>query len=163
MKRIDVDSLVRCVEKSLMDNGFLFDITSTTQEEVKDELIFNSGFGMIANEASEDSDFDVDIDESKFINDKFYKDNWIKVTFGDVVALICVNTECDNLLISAIEVNDFYKNQGFGKIIVKGIEQYAEEDDFEKIVLHSFDTEAESFWEHMDYIKTDCGKMYKNI
>ena len=164
MKRIDVDGLVRCIEKSFMNNGFLFDVTSVTQEEVKDELIFNSGFGMIANEASEDSDFDVDIDESKFVNDKFYKENWAKVTYGDnTIAFVCINTEGDNLLISAMEINAFYRNYGFGKIIAKGIEMYAEEDGFERIVLHSFDTEAESFWEYIGYAQSDCGRMYKNI
>lgn len=163
MKNINVYDIIKCMEKTFMNNGFLFDITSVTQEDVKYELTFNSGFGMIVNETSKDSDFDVDIDESKFLNDIFYKENWIKITFGDVIAFVCINTEGDNLLISALEINRFYKNQGFGKIIVEAIERYSKEYGFERIVLHPFDTESESFWEHMGYTNSNCGRMYKNI
>lgn len=162
--KIDVDSLVSCVENSFMDNGVVFEVTSVTQKEVKDEIFFDSKFKMLSNEATNDSEFDVDIDDSKFMNDKFYRENWIRVSYGDIIAFACVNTEgMNNLLISAIEVCEDNRGDGFGRMLVEGIESYARSDGFESVVIHSFDTEAEGFWEHIGYLEGNCGKMYKNL
>lgn len=163
MKSIDVNCLINCVEESFMDNGVVFEVYSVTQKEVKDEIFFDSKFRMLSNENTKDSVFDVDIDESKFMNDTFYRKNWVKVSYSDTIAFACVDVSNDNLLISAIEVNEDNRGDGFGKILVEGIERYGISDGFKKIVLSSFDNDAESFWEHMGYTHSDCGRMYKNI
>ena len=163
MKNIDVNCLVSCVEETFMDNGVVFDVNSVTQREVKDEIFFDSKFKMLSNESTKDSEFDVDIDDSKFMNDTFYRENWVRVSYGDTIAFACVNVSNDNLLISAIEVNEDNRGDGFGRMLVEGIERYGISEGFEKIVLSSFDNESESFWEHMGYTNSDCGRMYKNI
>lgn len=163
MKNIDVDDLVTCIEESFLDNGVVFDVYSLTQNEVKEEISLESGFNMLSNEKTKDNEFDVDIDESKFLNDTFYEENWVKVSYGNAIAFVCVNVSNNNLNISAIEVNEDCRGYRFGRMIVEGIENYAINEGFETIVLSAFDSDSNSFWEHMGYNNSDCGVMYKNI
>ena len=162
-KSIDISNLTMCIEDAYSDNGYLFGVENVTQEVVKNELSNEGTFRMLTNESTADSVFEVDIDDSKFLNDKSYRNNWIIVSYGYPVAVLCVRAENENLCVSAMEVSSEERRQGFGSMLVRGVEKYARHDGFRKVVVNPFDTDAEGFWTHMGYTMCDCNRMYKTI
>lgn len=153
------------IENSFMDNGIVVDVEHITQYDVKERIRYlTEDFCMLTTESTEDSCFDVEPNESKFLNDDNYRDDWFCVSYGDFLAFICVKIdECENLLISALEVGSRFRGQGFGKNIVEAVESYAFMNKIEKVYVHAFDSNAEKFWENMGYEYGPDGKMYKNI
>lgn len=163
MKRIDVYDLITKIEENFLDNGFIFEVTNITQDEVKEDIRYHDDFKMLANEFTNDSQFSVEIDESKFLNDKNYEKDWFKIFYGDDIIYVCLRNDEENVEISAIEVNKNYRGDGFGKIVVEAIENYATNQKFKGVKVYSFDTEAESFWNHLGYFDNGNGYLYKEV
>lgn len=166
MKEISTYHLVNRVDNAFLSKGIGQVITIENQEEIKNS-ISETKFPKLTTEATKDNDSVVGIDESRFMNDKFYEKYWIKAAYGVTLVLACVNIEEDNFLISAIEINNDYKYTSYKclkEILVKGIEDYAYYDEgFMSVVVYPFDTEDRDFWKEMGYVETDDGKMYKNF
>lgn len=124
------------------------------QKSVKGHLVFldmTRKFPMICNEYTQDSNIDVDIDESKFLNDKSYNGIWILGGSEDTIDFIlCLKTYEQILFIDVLEVNSEMRNQGIGGNVVSIIESVAEQY-FSAIFVSPFDTDAINFWEHMEY------------
>lgn len=164
MSNISIDGIITSLEESFMDNGMMFDVSSISQSDVKEEIGFDPMFKMLNSEYTKDSKFTVSSDESKFLNDKFYRNHWIMISYGYRIAFICVDGEGEDILISAIEVSEDCRGEGFGKMIVDGIENYAGNNGFERVVVYPFDTDSKSFWRHIDYEESEfSNRMYKNV
>ena len=73
MNKLFIDDLVERLE-------FEFTIQKTNQKGVKSQIIkmeMESKFPMICYEHTEDSEFEVSADESKFLNDNMHDGTWI--------------------------------------------------------------------------------------
>lgn len=163
MKRIDVHYVITEIEENFQNNGLSFEVINVTQDEVKEDIRYQDGFRMLANEFTNDSQFIVDIDESKFLNDKKYEKDWFKILYGDDIIYVCLRNDEENVEISAVEVNNLYRGSGFGKIVVEAIENYATNQNFKGVKVYSFDTEAEFFWNHMGYFYNENEYLYKEV
>lgn len=134
-----------------------------SQEELKEYLI-NTGecdnFPMISYEYTEDSNIDVGIDESKFLNDKEYtKGVWIQIfneNTGEDSAILHIveNNHIRDIKISVMEVSTQERGNGLGSKIIDAIIDSATER-FETISCSPFDTNAMNFWSSMDFMVTD--------
>lgn len=163
MKRINVYDVITEIEENFHDNGFVFEVTNMTQDEVKEDIRYQDGFKMLANEFTNGSQFSVEIDESKFLNDKNYEKDWFKIAYGDDIIYVCLRNDEENVEISAFEVNKTCRGNGFGRIVVEGIEKYARNRSFNGIKMQAFDTKAESFWNHLGYFDNGNGYLYKEV
>lgn len=161
METLNTYEMIQEMEEFFLNLGYCFEIRSLTQNEVKNEIEYDSNFKMLTCEMTEDSQFSVTPDESKFLNDKMYDKNWIAVSYGDCIILSCIELAGEKLKIAAMEVSEAYKGQGFGKIIVKAIENYAYSNGISAVSIRAFDSSAHSFWEHMGYEDMEDGSMVK--
>ena len=155
MNKFFIDDLLERLE-TLSDTVKVID-----QQSLKKAFIlygylgYQDNFPMICNEYTPDSNFDVDIDESKFLNDKSYNGTWIVGCDDDTFNfLICLKTYEQILFIDVLEVNEDMRGQGLGGNIVSIIESVAETY-YPTISVSPFDTDAINFWEHMEYYKEE--------
>lgn len=163
MCKLKVSDVITVIEETFIDYGAFFEVTNVTQEEVKNDLKYQNFFRMLTNEYTKDTSFCVEIDESKFLNDKNYEKEWFKISNGEIIAYVCLSCDNNDVNISAFEVCEDYRNEGYGGIIVKAIETYSKENDFDGIKVKSFDSSAESFWKHMGYSEKNDGYLYKEV
>ena len=132
-----------------------------TQKEMKTLLLDENQFPMICNEHTPDSNFEVTVDESKFLNDKSHNGTWILGGSEDSIDFIlCLKTYEQILFIDVLEVNSEMRNQGIGGNVVSIIESVAEQY-FSAIFVSPFDTDAINFWEHMEYCQEKNGNWIK--
>lgn len=151
----------------LMDRmGNELTILECDQKCVKETIIdmgMEDKFPMICYEHTEDSDFDVTIDESKFLNDSMHQGSWlIGKNDDDIVFIINLNKYGKRLEIDALEINVDYRGDGFGGNVVDVIESVAE-NYYNEISVSPFDTDAMNFWNHMDYMEADNGLFIKSL
>lgn len=120
-------------------------------------------FPMICFETSNDNCFNVQTSESKFLYDPMYKGTWIIGIENDTIAFIMCLRNINSLLhIDAFEVNTDMRGQGVGGNVVSVIESISE-NYFENIAVSPFDTDAMSFWEHMEYEEGNNGYWLKDM
>jgi len=164
MNKLFVDDLVDRLENNI-------DVVNVWEQRgVRDWFILDGeqylNFPMTCFEHTDDSNFEVDIQESKFLNDSAHKGTWIIGGNGEQIDFVLNLQECyGNILeIDVFEVNEKQRGYGLGGNIVSIIESIAY--DYYKVIRVSpFDTSAMNFWDHMDYkeglngywIKTLCG------
>lgn len=148
--------------------GFEMDtIVKGDQKKVKEKLIELGDcdhFPMICYEHTSDSNFDVDITESKFLNDSSHSGTWLMGINDDEIAFIINLKKKSNsiLEIDAMEIRDDLRGQGLGANIVAVIESVAEQY-FSAICISPFDTDAWNFWERMEYDSWKDGYLIKNL
>lgn len=120
-------------------------------------------FPMICFEKTDDSAFEVSIDESVFLNDSSHNGFWIMGQDDDYIHFI-LNLKENNgsLEIDAFEVNANMRNEGIGGNIVSMIESMAE-NYYDSIIVSPFDTDAMNFWEHMEYEEGKNGYWIKEL
>ena len=111
-KIIDKDAVKNEIESEFLDNGMCVEVEILTQEDVKKELMYSSNFPMLTNETTDNITSNVDIEKSKFLNDKLYEDNWFSVNYCDIIVLFCLRVSEDNIVISAIETNSGFRYMG---------------------------------------------------
>jgi len=151
MNKLFIDDLLEKME-NLSDTVKVID-----QGSLKNIIILYdcNQFPMICNEYTPDSNFDVDIDESKFLNDRSYNGTWIIGCNDDTIDfLVCLKSYEQMLFIDVLEVNEDMRGQGLGGNIVSIIESVAETY-YPTISVSPFDTDAINFWEHMEYYKEE--------
>lgn len=163
MCKLKVSDIITEIEETFIDYGTFFEVTNVTQEEVKNDLKYQDGFKMLTNEYTKDTTFCVEINESKFLNDKNYEKEWFKIAYGEIVAYVCLRCDNNDVNISALEVCENYRNEGYGGIIVKAIETYSKKNGIEKIYVSAFDSSAESFWKHIGFVEDNNGYLYKEV
>lgn len=163
MKQIEPIYLINDIEQNFNNKGMCcVEIDCYTQQEVKESLIYESGFPMLTNEYTNESPYEVDIDTSKFLNDEYYDTYWFRISNGVTIVYVCIKPIGEDLEISAIETNNSYRNMGFGGTVIGGIELFALSNGFNSIVVSAFDSESERFWENNYYEKDELsGKMIK--
>lgn len=159
MNSLFLDDLLENLEEIVPDVW-----TTGSQESMKyklDEEYWK--FPMICFERTDDSSFEVPMDESKFLNDSSHKGLWIAGCDDDIIHFI-LNLKENNgsLEIDAIEVNVNMRGEGMGGDIVSSIETAAE-DRYDKIIVSPFDTTAMNFWEHMGYDEGRNGYWMKEL
>lgn len=142
-------------------------VEQTNQKSVK-ELLTNCEYGevfpMISSEYTPDSNFNVDISESKFLNDNVHNGCWFVCgEEGDVIyCLINLKQIGEVLEIDTFEVNKELRCQGIGGNVVNCIEDIAERY-FDAIYVSPFDTDAMNFWCHMGYEEDNMGNWVKKL
>ena len=122
-------------------------------------------FPMISFEKTDDSDFTVDVIDSKFLNDEIYDFNWIVISDDtDIIGLMCIGYYTDYIKIEVFEINKNYRNLGYAKQIIENFENSIENNKCD-IRLVPYDTSAMSFWEHMgyNYLNINSDELFKNI
>ena len=147
--------------------GNLSDTVNTIdQESLKNTIILfgcQNQYPMVCNEYTPDSNFEVGIDDSKFLNDRNYNDTWIIGCDDDTINfLVCLKTYERTLFIDVLEVNEDMRGQGLGGNIVSIIESVAETY-FPVISVSPFDTDGINFWEHMEYEENKNGHWVKKL
>lgn len=162
MNKLFVDDLVESLE-SCTSTG----VKVCEQKDVKTELVNQDlldRFPMISFEKTNDSQFLVDVDESKFLNDPGHQGSWILASDWDDVPLFIINLKSKGniLYIDALEVNVDERGQGLGGRVVSIIENVAC-NYFDYVVISPFDTDAINFWEHMGYIEDDKGNWVRDL
>ena len=116
-------------------------------------------FPMTCYEYTNESEFEVSIDESKFLNDETHSGDWI------MIQNICVmRIEPDNnvLEIDSFEIGENYRNEGFGRKIIEGLE-HVSKSYYDTIRVIPFDENAKYFWKHLEYKEDKDEKLYKKI
>ena len=155
-----MDDLVERLE-TCYDNVQILD-----QKSVKGHLVLldmQSEFPMICNEYTPDSNFEVTIEESKFLNDRTYNGTWIIGGSDDFIDFIlCIKTYEQRLFIDALEVNESMRCQGIGANVIAIIESVTEQY-YDSISVSPFDTDAINFWEHMEYSPERNGNWIKEL
>ena len=141
-------------------------IINTDQKNLKN-LICNMDmedkFPMVCHEYTEDSNFEVSINETKFLNAKTHRGHWIVGMNDDEIVFICnLNAYGMRLDIDTLEVNKDYRGNGLGGNIVAVIESVAEHY-YSEISASPFDTEAGNFWNYMDYLEWRDGNLVKPL
>lgn len=148
MNKLFVDDLVDRMGNELT-------ILETDQKGMKDLIVkmeMEDKFPMVCYEHTEDSEFDVSIDESKFLNDTTHDGTWILGKNDDeIIFVINLQAVKNKLIIDAFEVNVDYRGEGFGANVVATVESVAEHY-YKEISASPFDVEAGNFWNHMDYL-----------
>lgn len=125
---------------------------------------YQEQFPMVCWEKTDDSPFQVSIDESKFLNDNIYdRGLWIYIADVDKepYALINLLMKCDSVEIQALEVAEQYRKRGIGKFIVNTIIDNGKHE-YKYIEVSAFDTCAAEFWKHLGFKEKD-GKLVKKI
>ena len=126
MNKLFVDDLTERLE-------YVFDtVTEYTQDGVKRILMDTkefSFFPMVSFEHTNDSNFDVDISESKFLNDPSHKGAWIiGVNEDEILFIVNLKNKNNSILeIDTLEIRDDLRGQGIGTNIVSMIELVAEQ------------------------------------
>ena len=160
MNKLFIDDLVDRMGNELT-------ILETDQKGMKEQIIemeMEDKFPMICYEHTEDSEFDVSIDESKFLNDTTHDGTWILGKNDDeIIFVINLQAVKSKLIIDAFEVNVDYRGEGFGANVVATVESVAEHY-YKEISASPFDVDAGNFWNHMDYLTwTDEGELVKPL
>ena len=120
-------------------------------------------FPMICHEYTEDSNFEVNINDSIFLNDNLHRGTWLVGMNDDEIIFICnLNTYGTRLDIDTFEVNKDYRGDGLGGNILATIESVAEHY-YDEISASPFDTDAGMFWIHMDYLEWRDGHLIKPL
>ena len=148
MNKLFIDALVERM-------GYEFDdISVNTQDEVRKTIVEMKeydAFPMICYEYTNDSNFEVEISESKFLNDLLHEGTWIMgINEDEIVFLLNLKDMGKSILeIDTLEVNSEMRGLGIGANIIATIESVAE-DFYDKIVVSPFDTDAQNFWRKME-------------
>ena len=142
-------------------------VTKVSQEYLKEYIQENqsdAAFPMVCIEYTNDSNFIVDIDESKFLNSKDYDLTWLIGSDYDGYPsfLLCLDSCENNLSIEVFEVNNFMRWKGIGANVLSILESVAEKY-YTHISVSPFDTDAINFWEHMEYVEGKNGKWIKKL
>jgi GNAT superfamily N-acetyltransferase len=120
-------------------------------------------FPMISYEHTRDSIFEVEISESKFLNDLSHIGTWIMGTNEDeLIFILNLKSKGDILEIDAFEIRDELRGQGLGSNILAVIESVAEQY-YNAIAVSPFDTDAQNFWECMEYEEWRDGYLIKQL
>lgn len=161
MNKLFIDALVERM-------GYEFDdISVNTQDEVRKTIVEMKeydAFPMICYEHTNDSNFEVEISESKFLNDLSHEGTWIMgINEDEIVFLLNLKDMGKSILeIDTLEVNDEMRGLGIGANIIATIESVAE-DFYDKIVVSPFDTDAQNFWRKMEYDEDKNGIFAKEV
>lgn len=161
MNKLFIDALVERM-------GYEFDdISINTQDEVRKTIVEMKeydAFPMICYEHTNDSNFEVEISESKFLNDLSHEGTWIMgINEDEIVFLLNLKDMGKSILeIDTLEVNDEMRSLGIGANIIATIESVAE-DFYDKIVVSPFDTDAQNFWRKMEYDEDKNGIFAKEV
>ena len=108
-------------------------------------------FPMICFEETNDSSFRTFPSESKFLTDPEHRGTWVIGSEDGIINFImCLKSEGSNLYIDTFETNKDLRGQGIAGNIISVVESVAEMY-FKYILVSPFDTDAISFWEHMEY------------
>ena len=141
-------------------------ILKTDQKSLKDlicRMDMEDKFPMICHEYTEDSNFEVSINESKFLNDVMHRGTWLVGMNEDEIIFLCnLNAYGISLDIDTFEVNKDYRGEGLGGSIVSVIESIAEHY-YNEISASPFDTDAGTFWVHLDYLEWRDGNLVKPL
>lgn len=141
-------------------------ILKTDQKSLKDlicRMDMEDKFPMICHEYTEDSNFEVSINESKFLNDVMHRGTWLVGMNEDEIIFLCnLNAYGMRLDIDTFEVNKDYRGEGLGGSIVSVIESIAEHY-YDEISASPFDTDAGTFWVHLDYLEWRDGNLVKPL
>ena len=161
MNKLFLDNISEEIERCLNIHCDLCD-----QEFIKDLLVSNkitSMYPMISYESTNDSDIEVTPDESRFLNDESYKDNWI-VVYNDDAEDICLIQLTDHntktIELSVFEMCDQKRVFGYARDILDFFEWFLF-NFYEEIVISPFDTDAMNFWSHRGYINNNNGLYIK--
>lgn len=161
MNKLFIDALVERM-------GYEFDdISVNTQDEVRKTIVEMKeydAFPMVCYEHTNDSNFEVEISESKFLNDLSHEGTWIMgINEDEIVFLLNLKDMGKSILeIDTLEVNDEMRGLGIGANIIATIESVAE-DFYDKIVVSPFDTDAQNFWRKMEYDEDKNGIFAKEV
>ena len=121
-------------------------------------------FPMVCFEETGDSNFTMDIDHSRFLNNKDYDLDWFVGTDYDAnpVYLLCLKTAGNCISVEAFEVNKSMRHQGIGANVISIVESIASTY-YDFISVSPFDTNAINFWEHMEYVEGKNGQWIKKL
>ncbi len=161
MNKLFIDALVERM-------GYEFDdVSVNTQDEVRKTIVEMKeydAFPMVCYEHTNDSNFEVEISESKFLNDLSHEGTWIMgINEDEIVFLLNLKDMGKSILeIDTLEVNDEMRGLGIGANIIATIESVAE-DFYDKIVVSPFDTDAQNFWRKMEYDEDKNGIFEKEV
>lgn len=148
MNKLFIDDLVERLEFEIDT------VTVNTQDEVRKTLVETKEydrFPMISYEHTRDSIFEVEISESKFLNDLSHNGTWIMGTNqDDLIFILNLKSNGSVLEIDAFEIRDELRGQGLGANILSVVESVAEQY-YSSIIVSPFDTTAINFWERMEY------------
>lgn len=148
MNKLFIDDLVERLEFEIDT------VTVNTQDEVRKAIVETKEydrFPMISYEHTRDSIFEVEISESKFLNDLSHNGTWIMGTNqDDLIFMLNLKSNGNVLEIDAFEVRDELRGQGLGANILSVVESVAEQY-YSSIIVSPFDTTAINFWERMEY------------
>lgn len=148
MNKLFIDDLVERLEFEIDT------VTVNTQDEVRKAIVETKEydrFPMISYEHTRDSIFEVEISESKFLNDLSHNGTWIMGTNqDDLIFILNLKSNGNVLEIDAFEVRDELRGQGLGANILSVVESVAEQY-YSSIIVSPFDTTAINFWERMEY------------
>ena len=141
--------------QEVLETDYQLESEILSQNEVKEILKdYSEEFPMICHEYTPDSQFEVSIDESKFLNDESHDDGkWLFISNIGVVNLVIeedFNFRCEVLDIDVFEINENYRDGGFARKIISAIE-HCSKNYFERIKVIPFDTNANNFWKHLEY------------
>ena len=161
MNKLFIDDLVERLETATCTI-----IKKCDQKEVsfqlKSQELYDQ-FPMISYEYTSDSQFQVEPQESQFLNDIFHKGTWLIGSDDDTINFIInLQSNGQSLFIDAIEVNKDMRGDGLGGTIVTVIESIAEQY-YSKISISPFDTDAMNFWKHMGYSEDNIGNLVKYL
>jgi len=161
MNKLFIDDLVERLETATCTI-----IKKCDQKEVsfqlKSQELYDQ-FPMISYEYTSDSQFQVEPQESQFLNEIFHKGTWLIGSDDDTINFI-INLQSNGqiLFIDAIEVNKDMRGDGLGGTIVTVIESIAEQY-YSKISISPFDTDAMNFWKYMGYSEDNIGNWVKYL
>lgn len=161
MNKLFVDDLVERFED-------VFDVVNVwNQKSVRDWFILEGEqylyFPMTCFEHTDDSNFEVEIQESKFLNDSTHTGTWIIGGNDEQIDFILNLQEYGSTIeIDVFEVNEKQRGYGLGGNIVSIIESVVE-NYYRHIRVSPFDTSAMNFWEHMEYREGLNGYWIKNL
>jgi len=121
-------------------------------------------FPMICYEHTNDSNFEVDLSETKFLNDPIHAGTWIMGINDDEIVFILNLKNRNNISfeIDVFEVRDELRGSGIGSNLIAVVESVAEEY-YKCIVVSPFDTDAQNFWEKMEYETMHTGNLIKRL
>lgn len=161
MNKLFIDDLVERFEFELDT------VLDGSQGGVKSKLIELGEcehFPMVCYEHTNDSSFEVDMSESKFLNDSAHIGTWLMgINEDEIIFVLNLKNKGNSTLeIDALEVRDELRGQGLGANIVAVIESVAEQY-YNEIIVSPFDTDAQVFWEKMDYEWRNDGSLIKKL
>ena len=143
-----------------------FNIGVYRQDEISG--ILESGglcdmFPMICYEYSEESRFECDMSESKFLTDSIHKGTWI-VGYGEygIMFIMSIKDNKRMLDIDAFEVNKDERGSGVGTLVAKTVEDVACRY-YDSLWVSPYDSKAERFWKKMGFSDSLYGVLIKSL